>query len=42
MGDLLSLYNKNIGLLHPVQLAAEFHYKLVCILLMMGTVVWQG
>lgn len=31
MGDLLSEYNSNIKQLHPVQLAAEFHYRFVCI-----------
>jgi len=31
MGDLLSWYNSNINTLHPVQLAAEFHYRFVCI-----------
>ena len=31
MGDLLSWYNSNIDQLHPVQLAAEFHYRFVCI-----------
>ena len=31
MSDLLSWYNKNKEILHPVQLAAEFHYRFVCI-----------
>ncbi|MGQ1947501.1 Fic family protein [Geofilum sp. OHC36d9] len=31
MGDLLNWYNSNIDQLHPVQLAAEFHYRFVCI-----------
>jgi Fic family protein len=31
MGDLLNWYNSSKDQLHPVQLAAEFHYKLVCI-----------
>jgi Fic family protein len=31
MGDLLNWYNLNIDKLHPVQLAAEFHYRFVCI-----------
>ncbi len=31
MGDLLSWYNSNLEQLHPVQLAAEFHYRFVCI-----------
>lgn len=31
MGDLLSWYNSNIDQLPPVQLAAEFHYRFVCI-----------
>ena len=31
MGDLLDWYNSNIKLLHPVQLAGEFHYRFVCI-----------
>ncbi len=31
MGDLLNWYNSNINQLHPVQLAAEFHYRFVCI-----------
>lgn len=31
MGDLLNWYNSYIDKLHPVQLAAEFHYRFVCI-----------
>ncbi|MDD4604136.1 MAG: Fic family protein [Bacteroidales bacterium] len=31
MNDLLNWYNDNKEILHPVQLAAEFHYKIVCI-----------
>lgn len=31
MGDLLSWYNSNNDQLHPVQLAAEFHYRFVYI-----------
>lgn len=31
MGDLLKWYNSSKDKLHPVQLAAEFHYKFVCI-----------
>ena len=31
MNDLLSWYDKNKEILSPVQLAAEFHYRLVCI-----------
>jgi Fic family protein len=31
MGDLISWYQENLNTLHPVQLAAEFHYKFVCI-----------
>lgn len=31
MNDLLNWYNENKERLHPVQLAAEFHYKFVCI-----------
>ncbi len=31
MSDLLNWYNINNKLLHPIQLAAEFHYKFVCI-----------
>lgn len=29
--DLLNWYQEKIDILHPVQLAAEFHYKFVCI-----------
>ena len=31
MNDLLDWYNENKEIQHPVQLAAEFHYKFVCI-----------
>lgn len=31
MGDLLNWYNSSKDKLHPVQLAAEFHYRFVCI-----------
>jgi Fic family protein len=31
IGDLLNWYQENKNVLHPVQLAAEFHYKFVCI-----------
>jgi Fic family protein len=31
MGDLLNWYNSSKDQLHPVQLAAEFHYRFVCI-----------
>jgi Fic family protein len=31
MSELLRWYNDNNILMHPVQLAAEFHYKFVCI-----------
>lgn len=31
MGDLISWYHDNLDTMHPVQLAAEFHYKFVCI-----------
>lgn len=31
MGNLLDWYHKNEKTLHPVQLAAEFHYRFVCI-----------
>jgi Fic family protein len=31
MGDLLSWYKSSKDELHPVQLAAEFHYRFVCI-----------
>lgn len=31
MSDLLKWYNDNIESMHPVQLAAEFHYRFVCI-----------
>jgi Fic family protein len=31
MNDLLGWYNDNKELSHPVQLAAEFHYRFVCI-----------
>ncbi len=31
MHDLMQWYNENKDILHPVQLAAEFHYKFVCI-----------
>ena len=31
MGDLLNWYNYNKDKYHPVQLAAEFHYRFVCI-----------
>jgi len=31
MGDLLNWYNSSKDRLHPVQLAAEFHYRFVCI-----------
>lgn len=31
MGDLLKWYNSNKEKYHPVQLAAEFHYRFVCI-----------
>lgn len=31
MGDLLNWYNSSIDQLHPVQLAAEFHYRFVSI-----------
>ncbi|MDP4271656.1 MAG: Fic family protein [Bacteroidota bacterium] len=31
MNDLLEWYNSKKDILHPVQLAAEFHYRFVCI-----------
>ena len=31
MGDLMKWYNENLNVLTPVQLAAEFHYRFVCI-----------
>ena len=31
MHGLMNWYNENKDILHPVQLAAEFHYKFVCI-----------
>lgn len=31
MNDLLSWYHENMEIMHPVQLAAEFHYRFVCI-----------
>lgn len=31
MNDLMNWYNQNKDLYHPVQLAAEFHYRFVCI-----------
>ncbi|MEQ6119047.1 Fic family protein [Reichenbachiella sp. MALMAid0571] len=31
MSDLIIWYRDNIGVIHPVHLAAEFHYKFVCI-----------
>lgn len=31
MNDLMVWYNENINKMHPVQLAAEFHYRFVCI-----------
>lgn len=31
MGDLLNWYNTSKDQIHPVQLAAEFHYRFVCI-----------
>ncbi len=31
MNDLLNWYNENFEIFHPVQLAAEFHYRFVCI-----------
>jgi Fic family protein len=31
MDDLMMWYNKNCETYHPVQLAAEFHYRFVCI-----------
>jgi len=31
MNDLMAWYNENVNKIHPVQLAAEFHYRFVCI-----------
>lgn len=31
MADLMTWYHQNLGILHPVHLAAEFHYRFVCI-----------
>ncbi|MEL7146880.1 MAG: Fic family protein, partial [Bacteroidota bacterium] len=31
MSDLIDWYRKHVELMHPVQLAAEFHYRFVCI-----------
>lgn len=31
MNELIIWYRDNIGIIHPVHLAAEFHYKFVCI-----------
>jgi len=31
MNDLMDWYQKNINIMQPVQLAAEFHYRFVCI-----------
>jgi len=31
MSELIVWYRDNIGIIHPVHLAAEFHYKFVCI-----------